>query len=183
MAGEKGTQIRDDRPKNNYVLNDPKQHHMSVTLFERTIYLIRIQLDCSSQLGTDLTATGCNLAQDVGVSIDLNNDGRFDESEIGSPYRWPVTSYMAEGIYDLQVHVPALDSGYARNEPHLMRIVVIPSTYFNERCGYSNYHEVREYSINIIPKVKYSSKYLTLFNREQLLIGIETSFDESAKAI
>lgn len=158
MAGEKGTQIRDDRPKNNYVLNDPKQHHMSITLFERTIYLIRIQLDCSTQLRTDLTPTGCNLAQDVAVSIDLNNDGRFDESEIGTPYRWPVTSYMAEGIYDLQIDVPALDRNYARNGPHLMRIVVIPSTYYTGYCGNSEYREVREYSINIIPKVKYSGK-------------------------
>lgn len=163
MAGEKGTQIRDDRPKNNYVLNDPKQHHMSVTLMERTIYLIRIQLDCTSQLRTDLTPTGCNLAQDVGVSIDLNNDGRFDENEIGSPYRWPVTSYLPEGIYDLQIHVPAIDSTYMRNEPHLMRIVVIPSSYYRESCGYSDYREVREYSLNIIPKVRYSSKCSSLF--------------------
>ncbi|CAF1360183.1 unnamed protein product, partial [Rotaria sordida] len=123
MAGEKGTEIRDDKPTNTNFLN---QHHMAVTLFEHTVYLLRIQLDCSSQLRTELTATGCNLAQDVNVWIDLNDDGKFDESESGTPYRWPVTSYMAEGIYDIQIYVPLLDSRNIRNGPHKMRISVVP---------------------------------------------------------
>jgi len=157
MAGERGTEIRDDLPKNTLILNDPKQHHMAVTVFEHTIYLVRIQLACSTQFRTDLTLTGCNLAQDVVVSIDLNNDGRFDDEEIGSPYRWPLTSYMAEGIYDLQIHVPAINRRNIKNGPHLMRINVLPSTHYITNCGYSDYSEMREYSINIVPKIKYSA--------------------------
>lgn len=163
MAGEKGTEIRDDIPKNNLIASGPSEHHMSVTVFEHTIYLIRIQLACSTQLRTDLTSTGCNLAQDVTLSIDLNNDGRFDDSEIGSPYRWPTTSYMAEGIYDLQIYVPSIDRRYIKNGPHLMRIHVIPSTHYINNCGYSDYSEVRDYSINIVPRTKYSGKYSSLY--------------------
>ncbi|CAF1097358.1 unnamed protein product [Rotaria sordida] len=154
MAGEKGTEIRDDKPTNTNFLN---QHHMAVTLFEHTVYLLRIQLDCSSQLRTELTATGCNLAQDVNVWIDLNDDGKFDESESGTPYRWPVTSYMAEGIYDIQIYVPLLDSRNIRNGPHKMRISVVPSNYYRSTCASYEYNEAREYSVTIIPRMKYSS--------------------------
>jgi hypothetical protein len=158
MAGEKGTEIRDDIPKNSLMNNHPNRHHMAVTLMEHTIYLIRIQLDCTTQLPTDLTRTGCNLAQDVIVALDLNDDGRFDESEIGSPYRWPVTSYMAEGIYDLQIHVPSIDSNYLTNRQHRMRVIVAPSEYYIRTCGYSGYNETREYSLTIIPKTTYAGK-------------------------
>jgi len=156
MAGEKGTEIRDDIPKNSLMNNHPNRHHVAVTLFEQTVYLIRIQLDCSTQLSTDLTRTGCNLAQDVFVSIDLNNDGRFDSSELASPYRWPVTSYMAEGIYDLQVSVPARVDQYVRQGTLRMRVLVLPSDYYIRNCGYSAYNETREYMLDIIPRMKYS---------------------------
>lgn len=157
MAGEKGTEIRDDIPKNSVMNNHPNRHHLAVTLFEQTIYLIRIQLDCTTQLRTDLTPTGCNLAQDVIVWIDLNNDGRFDDTEIGSPYRWPVTSYMAEGIYDLQISVPSLSNRYVANGgKHRMRIAVLPSEYYVRNCGYSSYNETREYMVDIVPRMRYS---------------------------
>lgn len=159
MAGEKGTEIRDDIPKNSLMNNHPNRHHVAVTLFEQTVYLIRIQLDCSTQLSTDLTRTGCNLAQDVFVSIDLNNDGRFDSSELASPYRWPVTSYMAEGIYDLQVSVPARVDQYVRQGTLRMRVLVLPSDYYIRNCGYSAYNETREYMLDIIPRMKYSGSY------------------------
>ncbi|CAF1490319.1 unnamed protein product [Rotaria sordida] len=157
MAGEKGTEIRDDKPTNALSTNNLNQHHMAITLFEHTVYLLRVQLDCSSQLRTELTSTGCNLAQDVNVWIDLNDDGKFDESEIGAPYRWPVTSYMAEGIYDIQIYVPLIDDRYIRNGPHRMRISVVPSNYYRNTCNYYEYNESREYMVTIIPRMQYSS--------------------------
>lgn len=170
MAGEKGTEIRDDIPKNSLMNNHPNRHHVAVTLFEQTIYLIRIQLDCTTQSSTDLTRTGCNLAQDVFVSIDMNNDGRFDDSELGSPYRWPVTSYMAEGIYDLQVSIPAIADRYARQGTHRMRVVVLPSDYYVRNCGYNVYNETREYGVDIIPRVRYSGQYFSHALRQTDLI-------------
>ncbi|CAF0777755.1 unnamed protein product [Adineta ricciae] len=118
MAGEKGTEIRDDLLKNSLSNYQRNQHHLGVTLFEHTIYLLRIQLDCTSQLRTELTETGCNLAQDVNIFLDLNDDGRYESSEIGTPYRWPVTSYLPDGIYDMQLHVPYLNSQYVTSRQH-----------------------------------------------------------------
>lgn len=157
MAGEKGTEIRDDQPSTPLAPYQ-NQHHIAVTLFEHTVYLIRIQLDCSTQLRTELTANGCNLAQDVNVWIDLNDDGKFDQSEMGAPHRWPVTSYLAEGIYDMQIYVPAADSLYGRNRQHKMRIAVTPSEYYQTMCASHVNSETREYLVTIIPRMKYSSK-------------------------
>lgn len=151
MAGEKGTEIRDDLPRISENSPYENEHHQAVTLFENTIYLIRVQLDCRTQLDTELTRTGCNLAQDVFIAIDRNHDGRFDETEMGTPYRWPVTSYMAEGVYDLQLHVPTIQDTYTRQETSRMRIFVLPSNYYIRNCGYTAYNETREYEVTVIP--------------------------------
>ncbi|UJR08389.1 hypothetical protein I4U23_012660 [Adineta vaga] len=102
MAGEVGTEIRDDLARNNLADYRRNQHHLAVTLYEHTIYLLRIQLQCSSQLKTELTETGCNLAQDINVFLDLNDDGRYDSSDIGAPYRWPVTSYLPDAPNNIE---------------------------------------------------------------------------------
>jgi len=162
MAGQRGTEIRDDRPTG-WGLNDHRtQHHLAVTLFENTVYLIRIQLDCNWQLDKDLFAKGCNLAQDVNVWIDLNNDGRYDESEIGAPYRWPVTSYLPEGIYDLQIRVPLINGHSIRSGQHTMRIVVAPTAYYLRTCGISAYNETRDYTVNTVTKSDYIRMYFSL---------------------
>ncbi len=163
MAGEKGTQIRDDTPPNSLLNDYRSQHHMAVTLFEHTVYLIRIQLDCSWQLNRELFEKGCNLAQDVNLWIDLNDDGRYDESEIGAPYRWPITSYLPEGIYDMQIYVPTVDSRYMTNRQHRMRIVVTLSDTYRRTCGRTDYNETRDYMVNIIPRERYHRKYYSIY--------------------
>ena len=163
MAGERGTEIRDDKPTNALLNSYQNQHHLAVTIYEHTVYLIRIQLDCSWQLDRELFENGCNLAQDVHIWIDLNNDGRFDESEMGTPYRWPVTSYMAQGIYDMQLYIPSLDNKYLRTGPHRMRIVVQHSESYRLICGLIDYNETRDYTINIIPRTGYLGTYSFVF--------------------
>lgn len=159
MAGERGTEIRDDHAAN-VISNDYQgRHHMAVTIYEHTVYLFRVQLDCSWQLNADLFANGCNLAQEVKVWVDLNNDGRFDESEIGTPYHWPVTSYMPQGIYDLQIYIPLIDDRYMKTGQHRMRLVVASSENYRRICGRTDYNETRDYSINIIPRTGYIGKY------------------------
>ena len=152
MAGQKGSEIRDDKPSSTQLNDYQNQHHLAVTLFENTIYLIRIQLDCNWQLDKELFAKGCNLAQDVNVWIDLNNDGRYDESEIGAPYRWPVTSYLPEGIYDLQMRIPAFSAGHLRTGRYRMRLTAMSSDHYRRTCGRVDYEETREYYVNIISK-------------------------------
>ena len=163
MTGERGTQIRDDMPTNALINDSQNQHHMAVTLYESTVYLLRIRLDCSWQLNSDLFDNGCNLAQDVNVWIDLNDDGEFDESEIRAPHRWPVTSYMADGIYDLQISIPEIDDKYIKTGRHRMRLVVMPSENYRRICGHADYNETREYTINIVPRMKYPGKYSSVY--------------------
>ncbi|CAF4131656.1 unnamed protein product, partial [Adineta steineri] len=155
MAGEVGTEIRDDKvytALNTY----ESQHHMAVTLYENTIYLLRIQLDCPTQLRTELTETGCNLAQEVNVWVDWNDDGNFDASEIGAPHLWPVTSYLPQGVYDIQLNIPLIDERYIANRSHRMRIVVTPDENYRRTCGnYQQYSERREYDVNIISRSSY----------------------------
>jgi hypothetical protein len=165
MAGERGTQIRDDIPTTTSMIDYHNRHHLAVTVFEHTVYLLRIQLDCSWQLDKDLFENGCNLAQDVNVWVDLNNDGIFDTSEVGAPYRWPVTSYMAEGIYDIQIYVPMINTNYMRNGQHRMRLVVTSSENYRRTCGRTDYNETREYTVNIIPRMKYAGKYFSIYRQ------------------
>ncbi|CAF3859797.1 unnamed protein product [Adineta steineri] len=155
MAGEVGTEIRDDKVYNALRNTNQNQHHMAVTLYEHTVYLLRIQLDCSSQLKTELTDTGCNLAQDVNVWVDWNDDGNFDTSEIGAPHRWPVTSYMPQGVYDIQLSIPLIDERYITNRSHRMRIMVTPNEQYQRTCGSTEYSETREYYVNIISRSSY----------------------------
>jgi hypothetical protein len=163
MAGEKGTEIRDDKGAT-VLLNDYRsRHHLAVTIYEHTVYLFRVQLDCAWQLNTELFAHGCNLAQDVNVWIDLNNDGRFDESEMGVPYRWPVTSYMPHGIYDIQLNIPLIDGRYMRTGQHRMLLSVLSSEDYRRICGRIDYNETREYSVNIIPRSGYVGKYFSIY--------------------
>lgn len=152
MAGEQGTEIRDDQRSFIATLNqdDYDRHHLAVTIYEHTYYLMRIQLDCSWQLNVDQFENGCNLAQDVHVWI--------DGIENKAPYQWPVTSYMAQGIYDLQLYVPSLDHHYLNPGQHRIRVVITHNDQYRNSCGYQNYNETREYVANIVPRNRYMRK-------------------------
>ncbi|CAF4634972.1 unnamed protein product [Rotaria sp. Silwood2] len=156
MAGEQGSHIRDDTPLNTVIREDHNRHHMAVTLYENTIYRIRIQLDCDERSARASFKLSCNLAQDVNVLIDLNGDGIFDESESHVPHRWPLRSTMTIGIYDLEIPVPSINERSMRSGTHLMRVVVKSSDEYIRKCGKSDYSETREYTVNIIPKATYS---------------------------
>ena len=162
MAGQKGTEIRDDKLASTALSDYRYQHHLGVTLYENTVYLIRIQLDCTWQLDRELFERGCNLAQDVSVWIDLNDDGHYAESEMSTPYRWPVTSYLPEGIYDLQIRIPSINSQYVRTGRHRMRLVVTSSEHYQRLCGRTDYNETREYFVNVISKSDHSGNYSVL---------------------
>ena len=98
MTGELGTHIRDDTPMNTFVSASQNRHHLGVTLYENTIYRIRIQLDCDQPTSKGTYDTNCNLAKEVNAWIDLNNDERFDESEARFPNRWPLHTSVGLGI-------------------------------------------------------------------------------------
>jgi hypothetical protein len=152
MAGEQGTHIRDDISTNTLMSENQNRHHLAVTLNENTNYRLRIQLKCNQHLRGDSFENDCNLAQDVNVWIDLNNDGRFDEAESRVPHRWPLLSSISLGIYDFEIHIPVIDRQIIQSGPHRMRVVVKSSEEYRRKCGATDYSETREYTINIISR-------------------------------
>lgn len=158
MTGELGTHIRDDTPMNTLVGENQNRHHLSVTLYDNTIYRLRIQLDCDQPTSKGLYNTNCNLRQDVNIWIDLNNDQNFDESEVRVSPNWPLRNSMGLGIYDYEILIPPIDGQNLRSGPHRVRILVTLSEEYQDKCGRTNYKEIREYSFNIIPRTTYGSE-------------------------
>lgn len=152
MAGELGTHIRDDTPLNTIIPQSQDRHYIGVTLYASTIYRIRIQLDCDQSSSRSTYHQNCNLAQDVNVLIDFNNDGVFDESETRVPSRWPLHTSVGLGIYDLDLPIPSIGEHGLRGGTHRMRVLVKSSDEYIYKCGSSGYQEIREYSANIIPR-------------------------------
>lgn len=151
MAGEYRTQIRDD-PSTKAVLSRdyPYERHLTIVLYEDTVYLLRIQLECTRQRGRGSYRTNCTLPHDVYAWIDLNDDGTYDDSENASPYRWPVTSYIPEGIYDLQLYIPVITGRQIKTGPHRMRLAVTLDEQYRQKCGNNYYTETREYNVTIV---------------------------------
>lgn len=153
MTGEQGSQIRDDVLANVFVRENQNQHHVSVTVHENSVYRLRVQLDCDPQTARGSTPNNCNLAQDINIWIDSNNDGNYQVEESRVPHRWPLHSSMPLGIYDFEITIPMIDRQYRRTtDSHRMRIVVSPSEEYRRKCGRTDYSETREYTVNIIPK-------------------------------
>lgn len=151
MAGEYRTQIRDDPSTRAVISRDtPHEQHLTIILYEDTIYLLRIQLECTQKWAGTYFKTNCTLPYDANVWIDLNDDGTFDDTENATPYRWPITSYIPQGVYDLQLYIPLLGGGTVKSGPHLMRLVVTLNEQYREKCGNDFYTETREYNVSIV---------------------------------
>jgi hypothetical protein len=163
MAGEHRTQIRDDASTRAIMRGDNQnQHHLTIILNEDTVYLLRIQLECSEQRTRDSFERNCNLMYDVNVWIDLNDDGRFDDSENAAPFRWPLNSYTPQGIYDLQIYVPLIDERKTKTGPHRMRLVIILNEQYQQQCGNNDYRETREYNVTIVSNTRQTGNYLSV---------------------
>lgn len=156
MTGELGTHIRDDTPMNTLISASQNRHHLSVTLYENTIYRIRIQLDCDRPTSKGTYDTNCNLAKEVNAWLDWNNDERFDDSEALFPYRWPLRTSVGLGLYDFEITIPAIDGRLLRNAgTHRVRIAVSSSKEYQDKCGRTGNTELREYTFNVIARPSY----------------------------
>jgi hypothetical protein len=152
IGGEYETHIRDETPTNTAITDYQNRHHLAVTLFGHALYLIRIQLDCPRQYGSDSLETDCNLAHHVDVWIDLNNDGKFDESENRVHRRSSIDSETQEHTYDVQISIPLIDGTNTKAGPHRMRLRLMRSEAYQKQCGNTDYGETREYTVKIIPR-------------------------------
>ena len=164
MAGEHRTQIRDDPSTRAIMKSDNQnQQYQAIILYEDTVYLLRIQLDCSRQSSRDLSERNCNLVYDVNVWIDLNDDGIFDDSENAVPFRWPLNSYTPKGIYDLQIYIPILGVKKTTSESHRMRLAVMLNEQYRRQCGNNDHQEIREYTVTIVPNTRQTGKWLSFY--------------------
>jgi hypothetical protein len=157
MAGEQGSHIRDNLPTDFALPDSQNRHHLAVSLHDNTIYRLRVQLDCNPSVSRSLSDGNCNLAKDVNVWIDFNNDQQFDQSESRIPHRWPLYSSMPLGIYDFEIQIPPIDEQGTRSGSHRMRIVITPSEEYRRKCVNrgGDVSETREYTVNILPKIAY----------------------------
>ncbi|CAF5184597.1 unnamed protein product, partial [Rotaria sp. Silwood1] len=142
MAGEHRTQIRDDESTRAALTGKtPNYQHLAIVLYEDTVYLLRIQLECTGTQDRDSVGNNCNLPHDVAAWIDLNDDGKFSDTENAAPHRWPLTSYVPQGIYDLQIYVPDIDGARTKSGPHRMRLDVTLNEQYRQKCGKNYYRE------------------------------------------
>ncbi|CAM4935933.1 unnamed protein product [Rotaria socialis] len=155
MAGQHGTVIRDET-KSDIRINDyQKLHHITATLYESSVTTLRIQLDCTEQSYDDSTDNGCSLGYDIDVSIDLNDDGNFDDGENRVDDRSTNHDEMPQGTYDFKISIPAIDGRQIKAGPHRMRLRLTPSEIYTRRCGRSDYSEIREYIVNIMQTTRF----------------------------
>lgn len=152
MTGELGTHIRDDTPMNTLVGPNQNRHHLAVTLYDNTIYRIRIQLDCDRPTSKGTYDTNCNLAKEVTAWVDLNNNEQFEDNEISFPNRWPLRTSVGLGLYDFEIAIPSIDGRVLRSGTHRVRISVSASKEYQDKCGRTGNTETREYTFNIIER-------------------------------
>ncbi|CAF4390889.1 unnamed protein product, partial [Rotaria sp. Silwood2] len=152
MAGQQNTEIRDETPTNAMINDYQNQHHFTVTLYESTVNVLRIQLDCAQQSQVNSLDNGCRLVYHVEVWIDLNDDGKFDELENRVLHRLLVPNRESRGIYDLEICIPRIDGINTKAGRHRMHLSLTPSEDYRKTYINADYKETRKYTVNIIPK-------------------------------
>ncbi|CAF4916983.1 unnamed protein product, partial [Rotaria sp. Silwood1] len=96
--------------------------------------------------------TNCRDARYVGIWIDFNNDGTFDDNtEQIVPNSWYRDDpHMTQS--DISLTIPQIDGRYYVGGQHRMRIVLVQDARNRKACQNTGYGEVRDYTVNIIPK-------------------------------
>ena len=143
ITGQEGTEIRDETSKN---ANRPTS---SVTLYESSVNVLRIGLDCGQQNDDE---NNCNRIYHIHGLIDLNNDGKFDELENRIHHRSLFHYEKSQGTYDLEISIPTIDGRNTKAGSHTMRLTLILNEEFRKKCTKAEYSETREYKVNVISK-------------------------------
>jgi hypothetical protein len=158
MAGQQGTEIRDETATKAALSIYLNRQYITVTLYESSVNMLRIQLDCAQQYRDDSLDYGCSLAYQIDVLIDLNDDGKFDEVENRVHHRSLAHSQGSRGTYDLEVCIPLIDGTNTKAGSHRMRLGLISSEDYRRKCGGTDYSETREYTVNVVPKTACAGK-------------------------
>ncbi|CAF0730457.1 unnamed protein product [Adineta steineri] len=152
MDGEQDTKIRDKTPTN-ITTNDYKsRQNNAITLYENSVNKLTIQLDCSQRTDHILIDDGCSLTYNIDVWIDLNDDGKFDESENRIYHRSLKPSQGRRGAYDLEMSIPQVNGKNIKTGQHRMLLSLLPSEDYRKICNKTDYDEMRQYTANIVSK-------------------------------
>ena len=154
MIGEDGSYISDDRRRNSNSNNDENGQYLTVTLYEDTAYQLNIQFNCGRQLNRGSSFIQCDVDQNVNVWIDFNDNG-FEESERRT------SSYSSSGQYDMDIYTPLIDERYVKSGFHRMRLTVTPSEEYRRACSNVRSRQIRDYTVNVLPKARYQGKFPT----------------------
>ena len=158
MIGEENTEIHDETPMNDALSVYYNRHHVTITLYEDTTNVLYILVDCARQSRVNSVESDCSLAHHVDASIDLNDDGEFDDTENRVRHRSLNNNQLLRSTYDLQISIPEIDGRNIKAGLHRMRIKLTPSEDYRLKCDNADYSETREYTVNIIPRIAYAGK-------------------------
>ena len=163
MGGEQGTEIQDEIRANAMTNSYDNRQHLAISLYEDAMHNLPIQLNCAAQIDLRSFDQDCSLAYHVDGWIDLNNDGRFEESENRVYYQSAVTKRLSRSASSLRVFLPAVGGRTMETQVHQMRLRLTPSAVYSVKCGDSDYSVTREYAVNIIPIYRYPGKTCSFF--------------------
>lgn len=152
LVGEQNTEIRDETPTNTAISVYRNRQHLTVTLYESTVNVLRIHLDCGQQYEDNSIDNGCSLAYHLDLWIDLNDDQIFHQTENRIHRQSLIQVKGLRGTYDLEVSIPKIDNTNTKIGPHRLRISLMPTQHYQNQCGKTDSSETREYTVNILNK-------------------------------
>ena len=172
MTGHQNTEIRDQAPANAVISDNQNRHLIDVTLYESSVNVLRVQLDCAQQSDNDLLNDSCSLTYHINVWIDLNDDGKFDDLESRAHHPLLISSQGQHGTYHLEICIPPIDDTNTKVGRHRMYLSLVPSDDYRKACSSIDFSEIREYTVNIIRKATCEGK-----------ICLHTPYSESNTAL
>ena len=158
MGGEYGTRIHDDIRMNVALTDDQNRQSLSATIYGDATYRLQVQFDCGGQLDGNPSGSPCSQFLSVSIWIDFNDNG-IDDGESRALDRAWASNDKADGNYDLVIRIPAIDGAKTKSGLHRTRLSVTASEEYQRECGAVDYKETRFYTLNVVPRLRYLSKY------------------------
>lgn len=157
MNGALESRIQDDARLNAAPNDDQYRQQLSATVYEDTTYRLHVQFECSRQSDRNRLQARCGRNQNLKAWIDYNGND-YDDGESRVLQRIRSNMNRLENVDDFELYVPAIDARNIQAGSHRMRLTVTPNEQYERDCGTIQYPETREYTINVVPKARYSGK-------------------------
>ncbi len=156
LSGEENTMINDEITRCSSINNYEDRSQLVVKLFDNTINILQIQLHCVKPWNFEnLDQTNCNVDHYVGVWIDLNDDGNFDEIKERFFDNDQINRGFNKRFYDFNIFISEIERENYIDGPHRMRIILTREKDNLKPCFNAGYGEARDYTIHITRKPYY----------------------------